>query len=589
MEINKNFLDRLETIGKKPTSDELKEWIEKNLMIVPKGKRHKVHFRFNETQAKYWETRTNRDYIVKFRQIGMSTLLLGEMFARACLEEHHTLAIIAHQREAAEGLYKKIATWYRNLPKETAIYLNRGKDKPDVFNERELIIPRTNSRIFVGTAGSPDAIRSNTLTMVHVSEVALWPSGAEDLMASIEGALVPDGIIRLETTPKLAGTWAYQTWRECLSTEEGKRPPYRAVFLPWWEDSQYQDDEKFGLEPYSDDEQKGIEENFWNPAQIAWRRSMITKLRGNFRTEYPEDPLSGWLLQGRLVFPIDHIYANWSKKNHNLYAGLQRYVQPDKDKFYVYGVDPAAGTPGGDYSAIQILDAEGEQVAEWIGYEPLHKIPKLLQQLSKEYKPSTIVVERNNHGSAVLQSLMETNLPIFADIDGKLGFLTNQKTKAKIISITEEALFEGSVFGNSSRLLSQLQLFKYDDKDRPGGPENGGDNLTEHDDLVMAWMLANYGIQFSKMWSTPISIKEVIYTPKESQKEEKDFYKETPKEKKICSYCGNKGIIEEKVSTIGHCFGCGNKLVEHSFTNYPSDMNNVFVKGGASMNPFAFR
>jgi len=87
--------------------------------------------------------------------------------------------------------------------------------------------------------------------------------------------------------------------------------------------------------------------------------------------------------------------------------GLRVYRVPEAGKKYVLGADPAEGVPGGDDSSCDVLDKDtGEQVATLRGkYEPKAVFPGFLFQIAQYFNDADIMVERNNHGHAVLGAL----------------------------------------------------------------------------------------------------------------------------------------------------------------------------------------
>jgi hypothetical protein len=85
---------------------------------------------------------------------------------------------------------------------------------------------------------------------------------------------------------------------------------------------------------------------------------------------------------------------------------LEVYQPPIPGRTYVLGVDPAEGNPTSDDSAIEVLDAEtGEECATLAGKFQPAVIAGHGGVLSDWYNGAAILVERNNHGHAVLLAL----------------------------------------------------------------------------------------------------------------------------------------------------------------------------------------
>ncbi len=111
---------------------------------------------------------------------------------------------------------------------------------------------------------------------------------------------------------------------------------------------------------------------------------------------------------------------------------LRIYAIPDHDvddagtvtpREYRVGADPAEGLPDGDDSSAAVQELQsGRFVANLDGkFEPKEEFPELLAWLSLWYNKCPILVERNNHGHAVIGGLLtlsRNNAPQSMDDDG---------------------------------------------------------------------------------------------------------------------------------------------------------------------------
>lgn len=293
----------------------------------------------------------------------------------------------------------------------------------------------------------------------------------------------------LETTPEPAGTWAYEIWRQCL--EDPQNAPYYPLFFPWWETDEYVEDPAGGDEPYSAEEWNGIQQHGWTKEQIAWRRKRRSQFADPrlFDQEYPNDPLSAWISRGRTVFPMEHVVAAYGGSppvtvdNH---SGWRQYVPPEPEQTYVVGVDPAEGVRGGDFSAVQIFSETGEQVAERLDYLPLHQLAEWLMNLPY---PGLVIIERNNHGHALIELLSGRGLHLAVDRDQRFGLLANRQSKARWISRAMHGFHQRGFTLHSYRLYQQLVQYIYNEQGSAGGPEKGGEKVLAHDDAVSAFLL----------------------------------------------------------------------------------------------------
>jgi len=113
--------------------------------------------------------------------------------------------------------------------------------------------------------------------------------------------------------------------------------------------------------------------------------------------------------------------------------GLEIYRQPIKDAQYVIGGDPAEGNPTSDDSALTILDwATGEECAVLAGkFEP-STLGSHIKEMSAYYNHAPAMIERNNHGHAVIQWVQEhaRRVKVLHGHDDKPGWMSSKLGKA---------------------------------------------------------------------------------------------------------------------------------------------------------------
>ena len=474
-----------------PDKGTLRRYMETRLRVLTKGRggaRQVVPLRLNPAQSRIWETPHDRIFVTKARQMGVSTLCAASAFAQAALIPATNALILAHTDEAARVLFGIIKRFYDTLPAPEKHRLTGGKGAPYVANAREVVFAN-GSRIACMTAGSRSGARGSTLTHIHCSEAAFFGDWGAELMASLEGALVPGGRIWVETTPMVGyGTWARDTW---LASLDDPHPAFTPVFVPWWEDPTYQApvDTLTDLTP---EERAGVTAHGWTLPQIAWRRQTLSRFADprQFFLEYPESPVDPWQQAGRQVWHVPLVlqaYGGVAPPHVDTGRGWRQFVPPDPDQRYLVGVDPAEGVAGGDFSAIQVASLQGEQVAEFADYVPVHQLAETI--LASPYAPQWVIPERNNHGHALIELLVGRGVPLALDHDRRWGLLATRASKAQWIARMAQGLHQGIFRLHSPRLYQQIVQYVYDDQGSAGGPDHGGDKLLAHDDLVSAWLL----------------------------------------------------------------------------------------------------
>src|SRR5262249_38948476 len=88
--------------------------------------------------------------------------------------------------------------------------------------------------------------------------------------------------------------------------------------------------------------------------------------------------------------------------------GLAVYALPIPGRRYIVGADPAEGNPTSEQSALEVLDGDsGEEVAAMAGrFEPA-TFAAHVETVARYYYGAAVMVERNNHGHAVLLWLLD--------------------------------------------------------------------------------------------------------------------------------------------------------------------------------------
>lgn len=244
---------------------------------------------------------------------------------------------------------------------------------------------------------------------------------------------------------------------------------------------------------------------------VAWhekiRREVLARTGAldELHEQYPEndaEALSGRTLAKRI--PPEHLAACYVERRPikpdgapNI-PGLKIYVAPETGKpgqegqpgtpgrSYVIGVDPAEGNPTSDDSALCVLDeASGEQVAALAGkFEP-STLAAYADEIGHYYNDAGLMVERNNHGHAVLLWLREhSSLRRMDGHDDREGWLSNSRGKALMYSSVADNMRDRSVTVYDFATMTQLGSIDGSTLRAPEG---------QHDDRADSFALACVG------------------------------------------------------------------------------------------------
>jgi len=166
--------------------------------------------------------------------------------------------------------------------------------------------------------------------------------------------------------------------------------------------------------------------------------------------------------------------------------GLALYEVPSPNARYVVGVDPAEGNPTSDDSALTVLDRDtGREVANLAGKFQPSTLAAYADEIGRYYNDASVMVERNNHGHAVLLWLTDySRLKRLEGHDGREGWLSSTKGKAILYSICADAFKNKETTVHSFETYLQLASIEGSTLRAPEG---------EHDDRADSYALALAG------------------------------------------------------------------------------------------------
>lgn len=207
---------------------------------------------------------------------------------------------------------------------------------------------------------------------------------------------------------------------------------------------------------------------------------------------------------------------------------LRVWYPPDPERLYVLGVDTAegSGTRNADSSAIQVLDVEScVQCAEFRSTslspdEFAEKVALVGRYYAGRAEEAFAVVETGPHGDIVVSDLhrfhgyraLYAERRQLARLDAPwgnrkliLGWKSTQNSRHDLVDRARQRFREITTkeylekFGSpiqSQELMEQIQAFHYEEKE-DGSAGKAKAEKKGHDDLVIAWCLANLGTRFA--------------------------------------------------------------------------------------------
>ncbi|MDE8562748.1 terminase family protein [Anoxybacillus rupiensis] len=510
----------------------------KNFIKIIDNNGDTVPFVLNAEQSQYIDEMSKYNIILKGRQIGFTTLSLAYMLYSACTKPDTNYIIMTHHASVSKSLFVKLKKMYKSLPHDK--YPNLFPKT--LLNNRDELYLDNGSRIIIATANGEDSISGNTFQFIHLSEMAKYPPQVqEEIIATCIPALAKNesSMIWIEST-----AFGYNTYQEMfMKAYRDNESVWKAFFFSWLAKA-YQSQFKHTFDEaenwfklnnqgrrmtYEDLEhdEKILRDKYGATyRQLMFRRYYIqTNSIEKFRREFPTTPDEAFMETNKAVFDTAKIierlhYVIPPLETKEVYDELPDILKPYVNKnLFIYhlpkpkmrhyaGVDMASGTGGNnDYTAISILDADGQQVASWYSNDiPVYKMAEIANSLLRFYNYAFTAVERNNVGLPFIEKLFKDhgfqNLmkeKIF-DQRGKRkmqrGFTTTRITKPIIIEDLKQAFELGHINIECVRTLEEMKIYQEDNKGKMGNKK--GNNY--HDDMVMAMALCVQALKQSKYY-----------------------------------------------------------------------------------------
>lgn len=345
--------------------------------------------------------------ILKARQLGLTWLCLAYALWRIVFFPIATIGIFSRREEdAKELLDKRLKGMYERLPdwmKASAVIDN---------NKTHWQLSTGSSAMAFATNGG----RQYTFSLVMVDEADFQPD-LPGLLTAVKPTIDAGGRMWLisSVNKDLPESRFKKTYRAAKTGSD----QWRHIFLPW-------------------QARPGRTLDWYERQKVECMAT--TGALDDLHQEYPAtdtEALAPRSLDKRIA-PIwlEACYEEMEplRKVAGVPAipGLEIYKTVTPGRSYVLGADPAEGNPNSDDSALTVLDTvSGEECAVLAGkFEP-SIFGSYIQLVSDYYRHAPAMIERNNHGHAVIQWVDEhaPTVSLLNGHDEKSGWLSSKLGK----------------------------------------------------------------------------------------------------------------------------------------------------------------
>lgn len=385
--------------------------------------------------------------ILKARQVGLTWLVLAIALWMMIFQPIATILVYsARDTEAIyllsddrlRGMYYRLPAFLRVRKDEfnNWVPLHIVDDDKHLFSLSNL----SNIRAFPTSAGD-----SYTATLAIVDE-ADNSNDLNKLLQRVKPTIDAGGKLILlsrsyKDRPESAFKKIYRAAKEKLNN-------YAHVFLPWSvvptrTDEWYEEEKRDSFATV------GTLDNVWESYPATDAEALAPKEQDK---RFP----SQWLLDcyDDKAQPVS---AEVLRQMPNIPHAAVVYELPNERCEYRIGADPAEGNPNSDDSSLCVAEKlTGRQVAKLSGkFEP-RLFASHIDQMSKLYRSAPALVERNNHGHAVILACQDLGVKLLNGYDEKPGWLNNAKGKVWLYDNAAEMLRTKDCEITDFRTYSQL-------------------------------------------------------------------------------------------------------------------------------------
>ena len=393
--------------------------------------------------------------VLKSRQLGLSTITAAYAMWMVLFHKDKNVLVIATKLAVAQNFIKKCKFLLASCPKWLIL--------PQVVKNNSQAIEFNNGSQIKAIPTSDDAGRSEALSLLIVDEAA-FVRNFDTLWTGLYPTLSTGGEAIVLSTPNGVGGQYYDLW---VYADKGENI-FNPIKLPW------------DVHPDRDDQ--WFEDETKNMTQKQIAQELLCDFAASGETFLRVEDIE--YIREWLRTPIDR----WGPD-----MGVWVWDYPQRGKKYVISADVSRGDAT-DYSTFHVIDTEASQiVAEYQGKLPPDRFAQLLAEAGTRYNEALLCPENNSYGYAVIMKLNELDYRnlyfqndkdrynyMYGDKDiGKIGFQTNSKTRAQILTKLEEVLRTKQVKIRSSRLYEELKTFVW--KNGKAQAMRG-----QNDDLIMA-------------------------------------------------------------------------------------------------------
>lgn len=421
--------------------------------------------------------------LMEGRQQGKTITAAACILHYSIFNDSKTIAIMANKSTAAREVLSRYQIMYEHLP----LWMQQGVktwNKGDVDLEN-------GSRVFTAATTS-SGIRGKSVNWLYIDEAAIIPNNvADEFFTSVYPTISAGETTKiLLTSTPLGYNHFWKFWNEAEKGTNG----FKNMFIHYTE--------------IPGRDEKWAEDQLGLLGELKFNQEVLCEFLGSSNT----------LINSKTIGTLSSIDPIYTKD------GLDIYVNPEKNKYYVLVADVARGI-GGDYSAFVVIDVT-EMPYKVVAKYRHNKIapmlyPNIIDKVGKDYNNAFVLLESNDIGQQVVDilhteceyeniftTIQENNKQFITPGFGratKLGVTTSKAVKRQGCFAFKSLMEEQKLLVFDAEIIQELSTFI----------ERGNSYQADegyHDDLAMCLVLFGWVTTNSFFGDlTNVQVREGLY------------------------------------------------------------------------------
>lgn len=479
-----------------------RDWRLNNLYWVVDEDGNLLQFKMRPAQEYLMKNMHYRNIILKARQLGFTTFICIFMLDYALFNRNKSLGIIAHTKDDASVIFRKVKVAWENFPAPIKDFL-----KLTTVGDSAVEYQFTNGSVMrVSTS-----LRSGTYQMVLITEFgkicARFPEKATEIVTGTLPAVPSKGVVFIESTAEGEEGYFYDYCQEAMEAKRLRQrltsKDFKFFFFPWYENpADVIDGPALPIPPDVAEylsKMESLVKITLTQEQKNWYWLTYKEQKSKMKQEHPSTPQEAFLTSGNKLFGagvLDAQREKYAQEPLTVDGDFRIYRQYVRSHVYGLGADVSQGSKR-DSSTIVVIDFTTGEIAMTYKSNTVDPVAFAhdIKRAALMYGGCIAAPEANNVGMTTCVTLHAIYPNIYTQVregllesspSNKLGFLTTSLTKPKYMYEMAEAMENDELKILDESILLEAKRFNKEDTLEI----KTSDKTTRHFDLLIATGIA---------------------------------------------------------------------------------------------------